>query len=105
MIFTQETLKNIKTASDVKYALNDSSYFFTRKTMKFFGDKMTSFGVRTINGKRYLYRKPSARVNVFGTWKTAGKDFFGCWEIVPKIDHVDLSPVSDDTKDVVYNSL
>jgi hypothetical protein len=105
MIFTEQTIGQLKTASDVKYALNDSSYFFTRKTMRFFGDKMTSFGVRTINGKRYLYRKPSARVNVFGTWKQAGKDFFGCWEIVPKNKYVDLIPVIGSEKDAVYNSL
>ncbi len=105
MIFTEQTIGQLKTASDVKYALNDSSYFFERKTMKFFGDKMSSFGVRTLNGKRYLYRKPSARVNVFGTWKTAGKMFFGCWEIVPKRDHVDLQPVSDEIKDAVYFAL
>jgi hypothetical protein len=101
MIYTQETINQVKTASDVKYALQDS-YFFSRNTMKFFGDKMSSFGVRTINSKRYLYRKPSARVNVFGTWKTAGKMFFNCWEIVPKQDHVDLQPVSDEIKDAVY---
>lgn len=105
MIYTQETISQLKTASDVKYALNESSYFFTRKTMKFFGDKMSSFGVRTVNGKRYLYRKPSARVNVFGAWKQAGRDFFGCWEIIPKQDHVDLQPVSDELKNNLYSSL
>jgi hypothetical protein len=105
MIYTQETINQVKTASDVKYALNDSSYFFERKTMKFFGDKMSSFGVRTVNGKRYLYRKPSARVNVFGTWKQAGKMFFGCWEIVPKHDHIELNNLTSEEKDEIYNSL
>ncbi len=105
MIFTEQTIGQLKTASDVKYALNDSSHFFARKTMRFFGDKMTSFGVRTINGKRYLYRKPNAYVNVFGTWKQAGKDFFNCWQIVPKHDHIELMIVSDSEKDAVYNSL
>lgn len=105
MIFTHETINQLKTASDIKYALNGNSYFFNRSTMKFFGDKMTSFGVRTINGKRYLYRKPSAKVNVFGTWKTAGREFFGAWEIIPKHDHVDLSPIDEQTKDAVYQAI
>jgi len=104
MIYTQENLKHVKSASDVKYALKDS-HFFDRKTMKFFGDKMTSFGIKTINGKRYMYRKPSAKVNVFGTWKTAGFDFFNVWEIVPKSDHVILEIVSDETKGFIYNTL
>lgn len=102
MIFTAETLKNIKTASDVKYALNEDSHFFDRKTMKFFGDSMTSFGVRTVNGKRYIYRKPTARVNVFGTWKMAGREFFNVWEITPHTDHVKLQHVSDEVKNQIY---
>lgn len=45
---------NIKTASDLKYAVEQSgneSFFFTRKTMQFFGDTMRNYGVRhtTIN--------------------------------------------------------
>jgi hypothetical protein len=102
MIYTAETLKDVKTPSDVKYALLDTDYFFNRKTMKFFGDKMTSFGVRTINGKRIMYRKPTARVNVFGTWKTAGRDFFNAWELIPKNDHIDLQSVSDEEKKSIY---
>jgi hypothetical protein len=104
MIYTNETLKHVKSASDVKYALKDS-HFFDRKTMKFFGDKMSSFGIRTINGKRYMYRKPSAKVNVFGTWKTAGFDFFNAWEIVPKIDHLELKIVSTKEKETIYNNI
>lgn len=105
MIYTPENLKHVKTASDVKHALKSDSYFFSRQNMKFSGDKMTSFGIKTINGKRYLYRKPTAKVNVFGTWKTTGKDFFNAWEIVPKIDHLVLSIVSDEEKETIYNSL
>jgi len=104
MIYTQETLNQVKTATDVKYALQDS-YFFSRDTMKFFGDKMSSFGVRTINGKRYLYRKPNAYVNVFGTWKQAGRDFFGAWELIPKHDHLELKVLSSEEKHEIYNSL
>lgn len=44
----------IKTASDLKYAVEQSgneSHFFTRKTMSFFGDTMKNYGVRetTVN--------------------------------------------------------
>jgi len=94
MMYTKETLKDIKTASDVKYALPESSYFFSRDTMRFFGDKMTSFGVKWDDGKRILYRKPSAMVNVFGTWKRAGNEFSRKWEIVPKFDHIELIPLN-----------
>ena len=105
MIYTNETLKQVKSASDVKYALNSDSYFFSRKTMKFFGDTMSSFGIRTIDGKRFMYRKPTAKVCVFGTWKIAGKAFFNAWEIVPKSDHVVLEIVSDEMKELIYNRL
>ena len=105
MIYTKETLKEIKTPSDVKCALSNDSHFFERKTMKFFGDKMTSFGVRTVNGKRVLYRKPSAMVNVFGTWKVCGRTYFRAWEIMPKYDHVELSLLTDNDEEIVYNSL
>lgn len=41
----------IKTASDLKYYVEQAghdSHFFTRKTMKFFGDTMKNYGVRKI---------------------------------------------------------
>ena len=34
---------NIKTASDLKRAIGDTSYFFTRATMNFFGDTMANY--------------------------------------------------------------
>ena len=105
MIYTSETINQIKSASDVKYALRDDNHFFDRSTMRFFGDKVTSFGVRTVNGKRYMYRKPSAQVNVFGKWKTAGREFFNAWEIVPKHDHVELRHVDKSEKEEVYQSI
>lgn len=40
---------NIKTASDLKFAVEQSGHephFFTRSTMKFFGDTMRNYGVR-----------------------------------------------------------
>ena len=39
----------IKTASDLKAAVESAGndpYFFTRSTMKFFGDRMSNYGVR-----------------------------------------------------------
>lgn len=59
-------------------------YFFERKTMKFFGDTMSSFGARTIDGTVYLYRKPSAVVNVFGRRTIAGREFFNAWRFDPQ---------------------
>ena len=46
--------QNIKTASDLKFAIEQagtSPHFFTRSTMRFFGDTMRNYGVRktTIN--------------------------------------------------------
>lgn len=105
MIYTEETLKDIKTPSQVKYALKEDSYFFSRKTMKFFGDNMTSFGIKTIDGMRIMYRKPSAWVNVFGTRKQAGRDFFGAWQIIPKNDHLDIQPLTEKQKESVYNQI
>jgi hypothetical protein len=75
---TRKELAKIKTATDVKYH-EPLKYFFSKETMRFFGDTMKSFGVRWINGKRVMYRKPSASVDVFGTWKTAGRAYFNAW--------------------------
>lgn len=105
MIYTTETVHKLKTASDVKYALSEDSPFFSRFAMKFFGDKITSFGVRTVDGKRYLYRKPSAQVNVFGTWKRAGREHFNAWEIIPKHDHVELINCDESTKEMIYQTI
>lgn len=73
-------------------------HFFDKDTMSFFGDTMKSFGSRIIDGKQILYRKPSAMVNVFGTWKRTGRDFFGCWEFVDG----DLNRCDDETKEKVF---
>jgi len=36
---------------------NQDSYFFTRKTMRFFGDTMQNYGVKDRGGYYELYRK------------------------------------------------
>lgn len=101
MIVTNESVLKMS-VSDIKY--HNNGYFFSRNTMKFFGDKMTSFGVRIFEGKRIMYRKPTAYVNVFGTRKIAGKYFFGCWHVNPiSKEEVEINPVDNDFKDRFYN--
>lgn len=52
----------IKTPSDLKYyheLNNPNSAFFSRKTMKFFGDTMKNYGIRThANAVELFRRKP-----------------------------------------------
>ncbi len=71
------------TPSEIKsayYANSDGNrHFFDRNTMKWFGDRMSSFGTRRINGAIYLYRKPNSIVNVFGKRTRAGREFFNAW--------------------------
>lgn len=48
------------TTSELKYHVEQAgheSYFFTRKTMKFFGDTMRNYGVRDAGDCWELYRK------------------------------------------------
>lgn len=48
-----------KTLSELK-AANEAAgnYFFSRDTMKFFGDTMKTLGLIRFEGKQYIYRKP-----------------------------------------------
>ena len=87
------------TPHDIRYAYQtggSNRHFFDRSAMKFFGDTMRSYGVRTVDGVVYMYRKPSARVNVFGKWKTAGREFFGLWCFDPETG--DLHGIYDEAK-------
>lgn len=46
---TMNTTHTIRTASDLKYHVEEAGhepYFFTRDTMKFFGDRMSNYGLR-----------------------------------------------------------
>lgn len=48
----------IKTASDLKYAVEQAGHaphFFTRKTMRFFGDRMNNYGIRQAREIETLY--------------------------------------------------
>lgn len=50
----------IKNASDLKYMVEQSGnepHFFTRKTMKFFGDTMRNYGLREHDDCFELYRR------------------------------------------------
>lgn len=104
MIVNNETVLKM-TVSQIKH--HNEGYFFSRNTMKFFGDKMSSFGVRTFEGKRILYRKPTACVKTpFSGTQQAGKNFFSCWEVTAKDSAtVNISPVSEDFKNRFYYSL
>lgn len=86
-------------------------HFFDRDTMKFFGDKMSSFGVkRRLNlsgqsGRTVLYRKPTAQVNVFGTWHTVGyrSAWLGLWFVNTTTGNLDST--TDEEKAEFYWTL
>lgn len=51
-------LDDIKSVADVKRLMEEAgSPFFSRKTMKFFGDNMKNFGMRKEDGKIIIFRK------------------------------------------------
>ena len=46
----------IKTASDLKYYVEQAGHephYFTRSSMKFFGDRMSNYGVRLVDVETY----------------------------------------------------
>lgn len=48
-----------KSLSELKYANEVAGHcFFSRDTMKFFGDTMKTLGMIRFEGKQYIYRKP-----------------------------------------------
>ena len=78
-----------------RYNETNEGHFFDPETMKWFGDEMSSFDTIELDGDLYMFRKPSAYVNVFGTRKRAGRDYFNAWEV--KVDEsgvLELSTVS-----------
>lgn len=104
MLINNESILKM-TVSDIKYY--NKGYFFSRETMRFFGDKMASFGAKTFEGVRVLYRKPTAYVKTpFSGVRQAGKDFFSCWIIKAKNEQeIDICPVSEDFKERLFQSL
>ena len=66
MVFTNETIQkkecNITT---IKYATQESdTHFFDRKTMKFFGQRMSDFKKKVINGRVFIFA--TSRINFDG---------------------------------------
>jgi hypothetical protein len=97
-------VKNKLTPADIRhnYLSNDNGHFFDRDTMKWFGDTMRSFAVIVIDGTTFMYRKPSATVNVFGTRRPVGRQFFKCWEVMP---NGDLDCVMADVENAVWDAI
>ena len=59
------------TLSDIRRINGESGrYFFSRDTMRFFGDTMKSFGVRHIDGRVIVYRKRFPRyLAIIDAWE------------------------------------
>lgn len=56
------------TASELKYQVEQSGtnpYFFTRSTMKFFGDTMSNYGVRSTEIKATIIDSDTEVINVW----------------------------------------
>lgn len=84
----------------------DHGHFFDDDTMRFFGDTMDSYACCIgPDGSHYMYRKPSATVNVFGRSTKAGRQFFNCWLIVRKDDGIDLDHCDDATTSMIYEEV
>lgn len=78
-----------------------NGHFFSKDTMRFFGDRITSFTTVDYDGDTYLCRRPTATVNVFGSKKRCGRTYFNAWRFNPKSG--DLVPVSDDIKEECWS--
>jgi len=95
----------LQTPYDVRTVYNDgeSGHFFDADTMKFFGDTMNSFELITVDNELYMYRKPRARVNVFGERKTANEEHFNAWLVVTENGKLNLDSVSEATREYLYS--
>lgn len=89
--------------SDIRHHYRAHGHFFERSTMKFFGDTMASYGVRTLNGERFMYRKPNATVNVFGDRRRAGRQHFNVWRVVIQDSYeIDLIGATDEEEAAIW---
>lgn len=101
MIVNEQTVHRMN-VGDIRMHYREDGYFFNRSTMRFFGDNMRSFGVRSMDGERYMYRKPTAMVNVMGSWTRAGWRFFSAWKVVPvDSENVDLVPTTSEEEEAL----
>lgn len=78
----------------------NGSFFFTRDTMKFFGDTMKSFAtILDDDGVTVMYRKPDAMItNMRGERVRAGRNCFNCWTFIDG----DLHSMDGAEKDRIY---
>ena len=53
--------------------LGEERHFFDDDTMRWFGDTMSSFSVVELDNQFYMFRKPTATVNVFGKTYSVSK--------------------------------
>lgn len=64
-----ETKVKTPTIHDIKYASQKAErYFFSRQTMRAFGDTLRNFGVFQDNGKIFIHRKKPVKHGLTGTW-------------------------------------
>lgn len=88
------TTPKVKTASDLKYHVEEAGHephFFTRATMRFFGDRMSNYGVRqpvevvTHSGDKVLaYELTRRRPVKHGLQKSAWFDATTFRRVFPK---------------------
>lgn len=60
------------TASDLKYHIEQSRlnpYFFDRKTMRFFGDRMSNYGVRKVTITARIYNDDGCTYEELQVWE------------------------------------
>jgi hypothetical protein len=87
------------TLADIK-AANETAghYFFSRDTMKFFGDTMRSFAVRHIGGRVFVER---VRAPANGPDRATGESMVGSLrEFDPATGHIGVTLSGDDLADV-----
>lgn len=95
--------KKLSVAEIKSAAEANGSFFFTRDTMKFFGDTMKSFAtILDDNGATILYRKPSAYiVDMRGDRVMAGRLYFSAWTFIDG----DLRSMNDKEKSRIYSKI
>ncbi len=93
------------TPAQIKRQYNEagSGHFFDRDSMRFFGDRMSSFRTVAIGDAVYMYRRPDATVRTFRGERTAGRDFFGAWKW--DAETCNLSSCGNDETQAVYDAI
>lgn len=98
MLFAQ-----IKTASNLKMFVESGtdSYFFTRSTMRFFGDTMRNYGVRHLTpGTIELYRRRPVKHGLFNSaFFQVSADGCSADRFHPRQDQGDCQDARDERED------